>query len=183
VAVDEFDRMEGITCIDEECAPDSGEEAENEENEALERGTYLGGARPKQLAIIGFPFPTSVLTAGRKNACFTTERIITSTKMPWFQMLGASRISQKAKFYCCSIQKTNIRSFMIKIVNRSTITFLRGASLAPAWGAVMKSQESQDGTHRYTRQKPAELSKHCVCVCMRVIVLLCLYVHEFMYAM
>jgi hypothetical protein len=32
---DELDRMEGI--INEECAPDSGEEVENEENEALER--------------------------------------------------------------------------------------------------------------------------------------------------
>jgi hypothetical protein len=35
VADDELDRMEGI--INEECAPDSGEEAENEENKALER--------------------------------------------------------------------------------------------------------------------------------------------------
>jgi hypothetical protein len=35
VADDELDRMEGI--INEECAPNSGEEAENEENEALER--------------------------------------------------------------------------------------------------------------------------------------------------
>jgi hypothetical protein len=35
VADDELDRMKGI--INEKCAPDSGEEAENDENEALER--------------------------------------------------------------------------------------------------------------------------------------------------
>jgi hypothetical protein len=35
VADEELDRMKGI--INEECAPESGEEAENEENEAMER--------------------------------------------------------------------------------------------------------------------------------------------------
>jgi hypothetical protein len=69
VADDEVDRMEGI--INEECAPDSNEEAENEENEALERHR-LSEAQANMFRADG---DEQVFTAGHKRVRMEPVRL------------------------------------------------------------------------------------------------------------